>query len=75
MAGLSGAVFNVIGFGSTFTSLFPEPRLYDDETKRLALEHCRGIEADMGGTGAASISFLSSDEQPDSRRDQVTGPS
>ncbi|KAA0188561.1 von Willebrand factor A domain-containing protein 5A [Fasciolopsis buskii] len=45
-----GCRFQVIGFGSTFATLFPEPVEYDINSVRRALDYQRGLNADMGGT-------------------------
>ncbi|XP_049611097.1 von Willebrand factor A domain-containing protein 5B1 isoform X1 [Syngnathus scovelli] len=45
-----GCLFNVISFGSTFKSLFPSSRNYEEEALALACEYVRKIRADMGGT-------------------------
>merc|ERR1719300_1154316 len=42
--------FNVFIFGSTFQSLFPESRLYDDHSFADAKTSAAGISANMGGT-------------------------
>uniref|UniRef100_A0A8C9V8C5 von Willebrand factor A domain containing 5B1 n=1 Tax=Scleropages formosus TaxID=113540 RepID=A0A8C9V8C5_SCLFO len=43
-------LFNIIGFGSTFKTLFPTSQSYGEETLAVACEHVRKIRADMGGT-------------------------
>ncbi|XP_061076724.1 von Willebrand factor A domain-containing protein 5B1-like [Conger conger] len=43
-------MFNIIGFGSTFKSLFPSSQSYGEETLAIACEHIKKIRADMGGT-------------------------
>ncbi|XP_041655991.1 von Willebrand factor A domain-containing protein 5B1 [Cheilinus undulatus] len=45
-----GCLFNIIGFGSTFKSLFTTSQSYDEEALALACEYIRKIRADMGGT-------------------------
>jgi Ca-activated chloride channel family protein len=47
---IAGCRFNIIGFGSTYESLFPKSRAYDDDSLRAASEHVRGMDADLGGT-------------------------
>ena len=42
--------FNVVGFGSTFVSLFDMPQPYNDETLQLASAHANSMRADLGGT-------------------------
>ncbi|KAJ8360616.1 hypothetical protein SKAU_G00171410 [Synaphobranchus kaupii] len=43
-------LFNIIGFGSTFKTLFPSSQSYDEENLGIACEHIKKIRADMGGT-------------------------
>ncbi|XP_070766742.1 von Willebrand factor A domain-containing protein 5B1 [Enoplosus armatus] len=45
-----GCLFNIIGFGSTFKSLFTTSQTYEEEALALACEYVRKIRADMGGT-------------------------
>ncbi|XP_070696142.1 von Willebrand factor A domain-containing protein 5B1 [Pempheris klunzingeri] len=45
-----GCLFNIIGFGSTFKSLFTTSQSYEEEALALACEYVRKIRADMGGT-------------------------
>ncbi|XP_068197991.1 von Willebrand factor A domain-containing protein 5B1 [Antennarius striatus] len=47
---MPGCRFNIIGFGSTFKSLFTTSQIYDEEALGLACEYVRKIRADMGGT-------------------------
>eukprot|EP00090_Calanus_glacialis_P038770 TRINITY_DN6757_c0_g1_i1.p1 TRINITY_DN6757_c0_g1~~TRINITY_DN6757_c0_g1_i1.p1 ORF type:complete len:929 (+),score=240.22 TRINITY_DN6757_c0_g1_i1:18-2804(+) len=42
--------FNIILFGSTFKSLFPQSRQYDDDSLRDAKDSAAGISANLGGT-------------------------
>ncbi|CAL8104254.1 unnamed protein product [Orchesella dallaii] len=42
--------FNVIGFGSSFSFLFPNSAKYDDGTLKIAVAHTKDLEADLGGT-------------------------
>ncbi|CAH8832448.1 unnamed protein product [Trichobilharzia szidati] len=42
--------FQIIGFGSSFDSLFPEPTDYCEESLNKALKYQEALEADMGGT-------------------------
>nr|CAH8830082.1 unnamed protein product [Trichobilharzia regenti] len=42
--------FQIIGFGSHFDSLFPEPRDYSEESLNQALKYQEALDADMGGT-------------------------
>jgi Ca-activated chloride channel family protein len=45
-----GCRFNIIGFGSTFESLFPGSRPYDEASLAEASAHARSLDADLGGT-------------------------
>ncbi|XP_078095852.1 von Willebrand factor A domain-containing protein 5B1 [Mustelus asterias] len=47
---MSSCLFNIIGFGSTFRTLFPASRFYNEETLTAACDYIRKIRADMGGT-------------------------
>ncbi|XP_041062961.1 von Willebrand factor A domain-containing protein 5B1 [Carcharodon carcharias] len=47
---MSSCLFNIIGFGSTFRTLFPASRSYNEETLAVACDYIRKIRADMGGT-------------------------
>ena len=42
--------FNVVRFGSTFASLWPLPRRFDDASLDEASEHVGTIDANLGGT-------------------------
>ncbi|KAK2851847.1 hypothetical protein Q5P01_008123 [Channa striata] len=45
-----GCLFNIVGFGSSFKSLFTTSQNYDEEALALACEYVRKLRADMGGT-------------------------
>ncbi|XP_075947732.1 von Willebrand factor A domain-containing protein 5B1 [Anarhichas minor] len=45
-----GCLFNIIGFGSTFKSLFTTSQNYEEEALALACDYVRKTRADMGGT-------------------------
>ncbi|EMP28316.1 von Willebrand factor A domain-containing protein 5B1 [Chelonia mydas] len=47
-------LFNVIGFGSTFKTLFPSSHTYCEESLAIACESIKKIRADMGGTNILS---------------------
>jgi len=47
---ISGCRFNIVGFGSTHESLFPEMRLYDERSLDEASRHVREMRANLGGT-------------------------
>uniref|UniRef100_A0A4W3H308 von Willebrand factor A domain containing 5B1 n=1 Tax=Callorhinchus milii TaxID=7868 RepID=A0A4W3H308_CALMI len=52
-------LFNIIGFGSTFRTLFPASRPYNEDTLALACEHVKKMRADMGGTNiSAPLSWI-----------------
>ncbi|HEX7581056.1 MAG TPA: VWA domain-containing protein, partial [Thermoanaerobaculia bacterium] len=46
----TGSRFNVVGFGSTFQTLFPESRPYDDASLAEATRYVAAMDADLGGT-------------------------
>ncbi|XP_072888600.1 von Willebrand factor A domain-containing protein 5B1 [Hemitrygon akajei] len=43
-------LFNIIGFGSTFRTLFPASRSYNEESLAAACDYIRKVRADMGST-------------------------
>ncbi|XP_017209274.3 von Willebrand factor A domain-containing protein 5B1 [Danio rerio] len=43
-------LFNIVGFGSKFKTLFSTSQSYDEESLALACEYVKKIRADMGGT-------------------------
>ena len=45
-----GNYFNILGFGSSYTSLFPNPVPYDEKHLEEAIKHAEGMQADLGGT-------------------------
>ena len=45
-----GCTFNIIGFGSRFTSLFPDAVAYNQEHLDTAISHTESMNADLGGT-------------------------
>ncbi|XP_078281303.1 von Willebrand factor A domain-containing protein 5B1 isoform X2 [Rhinoraja longicauda] len=47
-------LFNIIGFGSTFRTLFPASRSYNEETLTAACDYIRRLRADMGSTNMLS---------------------
>ncbi|XP_051894970.1 von Willebrand factor A domain-containing protein 5B1 [Pristis pectinata] len=47
-------LFNIIGFGSTFRTLFPASRSYNEETLAVACDYMRRVRADMGSTNMLS---------------------
>lgn len=47
---IPGCRFNIVGFGHTFESLFPESRPYDDASLSAASAHVAGLHANLGGT-------------------------
>jgi hypothetical protein len=42
--------FNIVGFGSSHTMLFPKSRPYDQAALETASAHVAGLDADLGGT-------------------------
>ncbi|KAB1269054.1 von Willebrand factor A domain-containing protein 5B1 [Camelus dromedarius] len=51
---MPACLFNVIGFGSTFKTLFPSSQTYSEETLAMACENIQRMQADMGGTNILS---------------------
>ncbi len=47
---IPGCFFNIVGFGSTFHTLFAASRLYDDKSLAEAAAHIAALRADLGGT-------------------------
>ncbi|XP_074162141.1 von Willebrand factor A domain-containing protein 5B1 isoform X2 [Sminthopsis crassicaudata] len=47
-------LFNIIGFGSSFKTLFPSSQIYSEESLATACENIQHIRADMGGTNILS---------------------
>ncbi|XP_006862418.1 PREDICTED: von Willebrand factor A domain-containing protein 5B1 [Chrysochloris asiatica] len=47
---LPACLFNVIGFGSTFKTLFPSSQTYNEENLAIACDNIQKMRADMGGT-------------------------
>ena len=47
---MAGCRFNIVGFGSTYESLFPESRPYDETSLNEASAHAASLMADLGGT-------------------------
>ena len=45
-----GCKFNIMGFGSRFTSLFPNSVSHDQQRVDEAITHAQSIQADLGGT-------------------------
>ncbi|VUZ46092.1 unnamed protein product, partial [Hymenolepis diminuta] len=42
--------FQIVSFGSSFSSLFPQPVDYTEDNLKQALDHQANLEANMGGT-------------------------
>ncbi|XP_054912659.1 von Willebrand factor A domain-containing protein 5B1 [Poeciliopsis prolifica] len=47
---MPGCLFNIIGFGSMFKSLFTTSQNYEEEALAQACDYVRKMRADMGGT-------------------------
>jgi Ca-activated chloride channel family protein len=47
---VAGCSFNIVGFGSTHETLFPEHRPYDDASLAAAAAHVSAMRANLGGT-------------------------
>ena len=46
----SGCTFNIVGFGSTYESLFLQNRAYDDASLGEGTSHVAALHANLGGT-------------------------
>ncbi|XP_034876116.1 von Willebrand factor A domain-containing protein 5B1 [Mirounga leonina] len=51
---MPACLFNVIGFGSTFKTLFPSSQTYSEESVAMACDNIQTMRADMGGTNILS---------------------
>ncbi|XP_028921581.2 von Willebrand factor A domain-containing protein 5B1 [Ornithorhynchus anatinus] len=51
---MPACLFNVIGFGSTFKTLFPSSQTYSEESLATACKNIKRLRADMGGTNILS---------------------
>ncbi|XP_057561499.1 von Willebrand factor A domain-containing protein 5B1 [Hippopotamus amphibius kiboko] len=51
---MPACLFNVIGFGSTFKTLFPSSQTYNEESLAMACDNIQRMRADMGGTNILS---------------------
>ncbi|NWI80153.1 VW5B1 protein, partial [Dryoscopus gambensis] len=51
---MPACLFNVIGFGSTFKTLFPASQAYCEESLAVACQSIRRVRADMGSTNLLS---------------------
>ncbi|XP_077007135.1 von Willebrand factor A domain-containing protein 5B1 isoform X2 [Tamandua tetradactyla] len=51
---MPACLFNVIGFGSTFKTLFPSSQTYNEENLAKACDNIQRMRADMGGTNILS---------------------
>ncbi|KFO98895.1 von Willebrand factor A domain-containing protein 5B1, partial [Calypte anna] len=51
---MPACLFNIVGFGSTFKTLFPSSQAYCEESLAIACESIKKIRADMGGTNVLS---------------------
>jgi len=58
--------FNVIGFGSSFTSLFPTPVEYSETSLQQASAHAAHLAADLGGTEIEKpLAYIFSEPPPE----------
>ncbi|MEE6482169.1 hypothetical protein FKM82_013168 [Ascaphus truei] len=48
------SLFNIIGFGSAFKTLFPCSQSYNEESLAIACDSIKRLRADMGGTNVLS---------------------
>ena len=45
-----GSYFNIVGFGSSYTTLFKNTVPYDEKHLKKAMKHAQEMQADLGGT-------------------------
>ncbi|XP_051493100.1 von Willebrand factor A domain-containing protein 5B1 [Apus apus] len=51
---MPACLFNIVGFGSTFKTLFPSSQTYCEESLAVACQSIKRLQADMGGTNILS---------------------
>ncbi|XP_031235070.1 von Willebrand factor A domain-containing protein 5B1 isoform X3 [Mastomys coucha] len=51
---MPACLFNIVGFGSTFKTVFPSSRIYNEENLTVACNCIQRMRADMGGTNMLS---------------------
>nr|XP_020024252.1 von Willebrand factor A domain-containing protein 5B1-like isoform X1 [Castor canadensis]XP_020024253.1 von Willebrand factor A domain-containing protein 5B1-like isoform X1 [Castor canadensis] len=51
---MPACLFNIIGFGSTFKTLFPSSQTYNEESLAVACDNIQRMRADMGSTNILS---------------------
>ncbi|XP_013009621.2 von Willebrand factor A domain-containing protein 5B1 isoform X2 [Cavia porcellus] len=51
---MPNCLFNVIGFGSMFKTVFPSSQTYSEESLAMACDNIQSMRADMGGTNIFS---------------------
>ena len=56
--------FNIVGFGSTFASLFPTSRAYDQASLDEATRHVQSMSANLGGTELAPALKFALEQPP-----------
>ena len=44
------SLFNIVSFGSNYSTLWKEHKMYTEENKNDAIQHIKSMNADMGGT-------------------------
>ena len=44
------SVFNIVGFGSSYSKLFPKSQAYNTQNLETATDHVKSISSNMGGT-------------------------
>jgi hypothetical protein len=67
-----GCYFNIVGFGSSYSLLFPESRPWNPETLAQAVAHVRSMNADMGGTEILSaLEFVLGAKAPEGLPRQI----
>ncbi|CAG8604676.1 10455_t:CDS:2, partial [Diversispora eburnea] len=67
-------IFNLVSFGSKFTSLFPESKPYTEETFKKALDHTKSMDASYGGTEIYSVLQWVLQTSQDKRKEYIDFP-
>ncbi|CAG8573367.1 2968_t:CDS:2, partial [Diversispora eburnea] len=67
-------IFNLVSFGSNFTSLFPESKPYAEETFKIALDHAKSMDASYGGTEILSVLQWVLQTSQDKRKEYIDFP-
>jgi len=61
-----GSTFDIVGFGSSYQSLFKSQRTYNDNTLSHAKSYIEGIRANLGGTEILEpLKYILTEQKPD----------